>query len=318
MLFNAAIAIGAGLASALLFYIPVKGTMAAMVLAFAGPLPIMIAGLGFGARIGFAAACVGTLAIALALHPLLALLFAASLGLPAFWLARLAARTQPLPDHRDVAVPAYGNGQMLAWIATIAALTALIPVAALALRGPGLSINIDDVARQLAPVVRRLFNGEQNIPSGLSAREFARAIVLAMPAMFAAWTVIALSFNLWLAGRVARASGLRATLDADIPATLRLPRDCLWIFFASLAACALGETPRFIASTLTASLAAAYALHGLAAIHGFLRGNPVRPALLFGLYALIVLTAWPLVFAAAVGMFDSLIPIKRRPPAAAA
>src|SRR6478672_10182943 len=93
MFFKVAIAIGAGLASALLFFIPVKGTTAAMALALLGPLPIMIAGLGFGARVGFAAAAAGTLAISLALDPLLGAFFAASLGLPAFWLAALAGRT---------------------------------------------------------------------------------------------------------------------------------------------------------------------------------------------------------------------------------
>src|SRR5438128_1491031 len=66
MLFKAAIAIGAGLASALLFFIPVKGTTVAMALALLGPLPIMIAGLGFGALIGLAAAAAGAFAISLA------------------------------------------------------------------------------------------------------------------------------------------------------------------------------------------------------------------------------------------------------------
>ena len=73
MLFKLAIAIGAGLASALLFFIPVKGTTIAMVLALVGPLPIMIAALGFGTAVGFAAGCVGTIAISIALHPLISL-----------------------------------------------------------------------------------------------------------------------------------------------------------------------------------------------------------------------------------------------------
>ena len=108
--------------------------------------------------------------------------------------------------------------------------------------------------------------------------------------------------------------------ESDLPFELRLPRDCIWVLLAAVAACTLGEMPRAIASTLAASFLTAYALHGLAVVHGFLRGNPVRAALLFGLYALITLTAWPLLLAAAVGMFDSLIPVTRRrapPPATA-
>ncbi len=316
MFFKVAIAIGAGLASALLFFIPVKGTTIAMLLAFAGPLPIMLAGLGFGAGVGFGAAAIGTLAISAALHPLLGLFFAISLGLPSFWLARLAARSEEVTDPQTGEighVPALSSGHLLAWVATIAAATALLPIIVMAARGESLAANIDDVAQQLAPIIGRLFNGEANLPYGLSAGDFARALVLAMPALVAAWGVITLALNLWVAGRIARISGLIPARDLDLPYRLSLPRDCLWVLGASIVACMLGETPRFIASTMTASFLMAYALHGLAVMHGFLRGNPLRGALLFGLYALIVLTAWPLLLAAAVGLFDSLIPLTRRP-----
>lgn len=323
MLFKLAIAIGAGLASALLFFIPAKGTTAAMLLAFVGPLPIMIAGLGFGARIGISAAIVGTLAIALALHPLLSLFFAASLGLPAFWLARIAARTQivTVAGSEDlVEVPAYTTGQILAWIATISALTAIVPIAVLAAREGVMAITIDELARQAAPVVRRLFGGEANIPYAMSAREFARLLVMAMPALIAGWGVLTLAFNLWLAGRIARMSGLVPPRQIDLPFTLRLPGDCIWVLGAAIFATMIGETPRFIASTMVAAFLMAYALHGLAVIHGVLRVNILRAPLLFGLYALIFMTAWPLLIAVVVGLVDSLTPIRRHPmppPAAA-
>ena len=316
MFFKAAIAIGAGLASALLFFIPVKGTTAAMALALLGPLPVMIAGLGFGPRVGLSAAAAGTLAIALALDPLLGLFFAASLGLPAFWLAHLAARTSDfvVPETGEtLAAPAFSSGKLLAWIATLAAASAMLPALVLAVRYPSVAAGLDDTARQLAPVVRRLLGGEANMPYQMSAQEFARVLVLAMPALIAAWSVATLSFNLWLAGRIARMSGLDTPRADDLPSKLRLPRDCLLVLGASVAACALGETPRFIASTLTAALLMSYALHGLAVVHGFLRANPLRSGLLFGVYALIFMTAWPLLLAVAIGIFDSLIPVKRLP-----
>lgn len=319
MMFKAAIALGAGLASALLFFIPMKGTTAAMLLAFFGPLPIMIAGLGFGTVTSIAATLSGAAALAVALTPALALFFVLTLGLPAALLSHLAAR-RLLVTFEDgdepVSVPAYSKGQMLGWIAVVSALVALVPFTVMAMRG----MDIDDTARQLAPAIRAFFRGESNIPYGLSAREFARMAVLAFPAMFAASSTLMLSFNLWLAAKVARTSGVMEREESDIPFELRLPRDSLWVLCAAIAACALGEMPRAIASTLAASFLTAYALHGLAVVHGFLRGNPVRSALLFGLYALIAMMAWPLLIAAAVGMFDSLIPLTRHrapPPATA-
>ena len=191
-----------------------------------------------------------------------------------------------------------------------------MPLTVMAMRG----MDVDETARQLAPAIRAFFRGESNIPYAMSAREFARMAVLAFPAMFAASSTLMLSFNLWLAAKVARTSGVMAREESDIPFELRLPRDTLWVLFAAIAACSLGEMPRAIASTLAASFLTAYALHGLAVVHGFLRGNPVRGALLFGLYALIAMMAWPLLLAAAIGMFDSLIPLTRHrapPPAAA-
>ena len=316
MLFKIAIAIGAGLASALLFFIPVKGTTFAMVLALVGPLPIMIAALGFGTAVGFAAACIGTIAIAISLHPLISLFFALSLGIPAFWLAHVAARRHlvTLPDGSDtIEVPAYSSGQILTWIAVLAALTALVPIAVLAARDGAIATSIDDLARQLAPVVRRLFGGESNIPNSMSAREFSRLLVLAMPALIAAWGVITLSFNLWLAGKIARISGLMPAVETDLPYRLRLSRDCVWILGAAIVASTLGETPRFIASTMVAAFATAFSLHGLAVIHGYLRNNVLRTGLLCGLYVLIFMTAWPLLFAGAVGLLDSLVPLKRHP-----
>ena len=215
-----------------------------------------------------------------------------------------------------LSVPAYSKGQMLAWVATISALIALVPLTVMAMRG----MDVDDTARQLAPAIRAFFRGESNIPYAMSAREFARMAVLAFPAMFAASSTLMLAFNLWLAARIARTSGVMDREDSDIPFELRLPRDSLFVLFGAIAACTLGEMPRAIASTLAASFLTAYALHGLAVVHGFLRGNPVRSALLFGLYALIAMMAWPLLLAAAIGMFDSLIPLTRHkapPPAGA-
>ena len=319
MLFKAAIALGAGIASALLFFIPVKGTTAAMLLAFFGPLPIMIAGLGFGTITSIAATLSGAAALAVALTPAFALFFILTLGLPAALLARLAsARREVTLDtsEENISVPAYSKGQMLGWIATLSALVALVPLTVMAMRG----MDVDETARQLAPAIRAFFRGESNIPYAMSAREFARMAVLAFPAMFAASSTLMLSFNLWLAAKVARTSGVMAREESDIPFELRLPRDSLFVLFAAIAACTLGEMPRAIASTLAASFLTAYALHGLAVVHGFLRGNPVRSALLFGLYALIAMMAWPLLLAAAIGMFDSLIPLTRHkapPPAAA-
>lgn len=315
-----AIAVGAGLASALLFVVPAMGTPAAMALAFVGSLPIMIAGLGFGPTVGLSAAFAGTFIIALALHPLLALFFGATLGLPAFWLARLAVQSRRLmlADGSFSATQRefYPQGKLLAWMAALSGITALTLVVVMAARSGALTTTIDEVADRMAPVILRLFRDEGNLPGGYSARDFARVIVLSMPAIIAGWGVITFAANLWLAARIAQISGLIPLVATDIPYRLRLPPDAIWILVASLAACLLGETPRLIGSTIAAAFAVAFALQGLAAIHGVLRGHAARMPVLVSLYfTMFVLLPWPLIIAACVGVYDSFIPFRRKPAA---
>ena len=55
---SAAVAIGAGLASALLFSLVTQATVFAIALAYLSPLPIMIAMIGFGRAAGLTATVV--------------------------------------------------------------------------------------------------------------------------------------------------------------------------------------------------------------------------------------------------------------------
>ena len=103
-----AVAIGAGVASALLLIIAFKGTALAMTLTYMAPLPIMIAALGFGSRAGLVAALLGSLAVAAAgliygrtlgatgsmLLPsaTAAFGFATTIGFPSWWLGHILLR----------------------------------------------------------------------------------------------------------------------------------------------------------------------------------------------------------------------------------
>ncbi len=105
-----AAAIGAGIASAILFSLVNQATIVAIALAYLSPLPIMIAVLGFGRIPGVIATTVAALTvfgIAIIQQPhegrgaildaaaLSGLTFVLSLGLPALWLSFLAALSRP-------------------------------------------------------------------------------------------------------------------------------------------------------------------------------------------------------------------------------
>ena len=307
------IALGAGLAAAVLFIIPMKGTMLAMAIAFFAPLPIMIAALGFGHATGLGAGLFGALLIALFLHPLYALdvrgdarvaLLVAVLARPAAALCRGCAAKSAIY---------YPLGNLLAWIAGIAAATAVALVGVVEATFGSYEAAVQSLSGRLAPLLRRPFGEGGNMPGGLSAENFAALVILAMPPVMAAWGVITFSVNLWLAGRVVLISERLPRPWADVPANLRLPRLGVGVLALALFFCLLPGLGRIIAASVAAAIGTAFALQGLAAIHAMTRGAQARAPVLGGIYALIfALMPWPLILAALVGVADAISPFRGR------
>ena len=104
MLNRIGMALGAGLAAALLFVVTVQGTAIAMPLAYLAPLPIMIATLGWGVDAGAIALSSPPRSWRASIEPQSGLIFAATVALPAWALAAFAiaqgrppARPRPSP-----------------------------------------------------------------------------------------------------------------------------------------------------------------------------------------------------------------------------
>src|SRR6266566_5065563 len=91
------IAIAAGCASALMFASIVSGALISLVLFYLAPLPLMVAGLGWGPL----SATIGGIAAALGLGAIFGLpyciAFVLTVALPAWWLGHLALLGRPVP-----------------------------------------------------------------------------------------------------------------------------------------------------------------------------------------------------------------------------
>ena len=119
------IAVGAALASALLFLVLAQGSLAGILALFA-PLPIMIAALGWGHRTGLLAAGIASLFFLPALSLPYAITYLIEFGLPAWYLAFLALLARS--GAADAALPSgaapqvwYPLGHLVLWSAGIAA-----------------------------------------------------------------------------------------------------------------------------------------------------------------------------------------------------
>jgi len=302
---------GSGLVSAALFASAATATALAGVLVYLTPLPLCLAGLGWGSLAAAVSAISGTLVIAASLGPAMAAIFAVSVAAPTALLIHLALLSRPAATPQGQAAGAlewYPPGRLVGWAALMAGLLASMLVLILGYDQESYRESIREMLNQsaLKELDRdgTLFT-EENIAnlSGILAR--------ALPAAFAiVWLTITL-FNLWIAGLIVDASG-RALRPWPELHSLELPNAFLLVFAGALAASFLPGLPGLLATGLAGALLFAYVLQGLAVIHRYSRGIAFRSLLLGTLYLGILLLGWVAIVVAIVGLAEPLLGLRQR------
>jgi hypothetical protein len=322
------VGIGAGLAAALLCLAVRQGTLAAYLLAYLAPLPIMIATLGFGALPGLAAAlsATATIIVFVAARPaepwtahlipaaMFGGLFAASLSGPAWWLARLARLVaSETGSWRDLAgAPAakidariyYPLSRILAYAVGFAFIATALVVAVIVFDAGGFDAVIERLAARFAPFILDIV-GTHELPTSADLEQIARFYVKLIPPVATYTYLLLIVANLWLAGRIVQGSHLLLRPWPDIPRDLRLPRPFAIAFLASLALAVLDGLAGTIAACAAAACGMGFVLQGLAVIHALTRGLKFRAGLLAAIYAAAALLPLVLVPLAMVGLVDA-------------
>jgi uncharacterized protein YybS (DUF2232 family) len=319
-----AVALGAGLASALLCVVARQGTLPALFIACFSPLPILIATLGFGPLPGLGAAMVGIAAISafaaarpaelwtarLIYAALSGGTFALMLALPVWWLGRLTRLwrddadmwrdSSRQPRQHAAESRFYPLSRILAHAAIFACVVAALVITTIVLDAGG----FDSLAARVAPRILELF-GPRELPPGTDLHELSLFYVrLFPPVMTAIYLSLALA-NLWLAGRIAQVSNILVRPWPDTAHALRLPRPFALAFLGSVALCPLDGFTGAIATCGAAALGLAFALEGLAVIHFVTRGNKFRTPLLAAAYVVTVIVPPMLIAFAAIGLADA-------------
>jgi hypothetical protein len=329
-------AVGAGLASALLFSLVTQGTLFAVALAYLSPLPIMIATIGFGRIAGLVASALAVLAIAaigfiqqgrdasgdaLGGAALSGLAFALSLAAPALWLSYLAALSRPKDAAawsiatgagRAFARDYYPLDRLLAYAVAISATIAVVATIVVSARHGGFDTALSQAEDALTPILQSLA-AETPFPHEVDLRKLARLLALATPPVVAGSTLLMLMLNLWIAARVAEVSGRLPRPWPDIPHELRLPRTFAPVLFAAIAVSFVGGLAGVISAIVAAALGMAFSLQGLATIHDLSRGVKYRTLLLGLIYACLpLLPPWPLLAFAVIGLIESAFSLRDR------
>src|SRR5215831_17052291 len=114
------VGLGAGAAAAMLFASVVSGSIAAIVLFYLAPLPILIAALGFSQLAGLIAAATATAVIVV----LSGVVFIAVpvIAFGAWWLGYLALLARPAANGGGSALEWYPVGRLVLWAAVLGTL----------------------------------------------------------------------------------------------------------------------------------------------------------------------------------------------------
>ena len=305
------IGFGAGLVSAVVFASATTGPLLMrMVLFLLTPLALFLAGLGLGPLAAAVAGLAGTALVLVAGSALGALVFAASQAIPVIVLTYLASLNRQTDAGN---VEWYPAGRLVIAAAIIAGLFSTLTLFLL-------GGDIDTLRTALRDMLQQFVNTElPKMPDAptLGAEEIdeATAIALALlPAASAISTMGSLLFNLWLAGRITKASGRLQRPWPDLAAIVYPPVTPLLLAVATGAGFLAG-LPGMIAAGFAGPLFLAYVLLGLAVVHFMTRGRPWRPFALWGLYAsLFIMNTVASLAIALLGLAEAIWPMRKVSP----
>ena len=304
------IALAAGCASALMFASIISGALFSLVLFYLAPLPLMVAGLGWGplsATIGGISAAIGLGAI-FGLPYCIA--FVLTVALPAWWLGHLALLGRPVAMASSAGngaappVPAlewYPVGRILLWTAGFAALTTM---AALFTLGGDAATITDALRRGLLRITG------VRPPSG-DTQQVVDALVMIAPAAAAVVAMMTLTLNLWLAAKITTTSGRLHRPWPDMKSAA-LPAMTLAALSLALALCFTGGLFAMLGQIASAALMMVYALIGFAVLHTLTLAMKSRALWLSGTYAVVLVFGWPVLAMVGLGLADAVFGFRQR------
>jgi Predicted membrane protein (DUF2232) len=311
-----AVAVFAGIASALIFGAAGIPTFAAAAVFLLAPAPLLIAGLGWGYVVTLIAGLVGAVVLALLIGWAFAVPYLLSTALPAVIIARLALqqRAAAAADHaegevRAGAVEWYPEGRVLIAIALMAAMLAS---ALVIMAGPDAQ-SFRASTDQLLDRVLVIQNATPSTPEQKQRLESMRSLFATLlPAAAAIGWTLSTFANFRLAGTVAARLNLTARPLPRFGA-LAFPRSAAVGLLVASASALLPDSFGLVGGAFAGGFAAAFALLGLAVLHGLLEGHPFRPMLLVALYVAVLVLGLALALPLIVtGLLDMVFGMRAR------
>ena len=303
------IGIASGIAAALLFACVASGSLLALLLFYLAPLPLMIAGLGWGHLAALIGAVVAAGCLAAGFDSWFCLMFLLGIGLPAWWLGYLALLARPAAAA-DRTLEWYPIGRLVIWCAILGTLVVVVAI-------PMFGTDANSFQSSLKAAFDRLLRSEPGADAPLSLPGISDPnrvldfLVAVMPPAAAVVATLASLGNLWLAGKIVTISGRLSRPWPDLK-KMQVPRLTAGLLGAGIGLSFLPDLLGIVAGVLACTLLLVYALLGFVIVHITTVGVNGRGFVLAGIYAAVAVFGWPVLLLTLLGLADNLIDIRGR------
>lgn len=302
------IAIGCGLTAAALHATIVTGSPISLVLFYLAPLPLFLAGLGWGPVVAALGALAGSATLAGAIDVKTGAFFLLSTGVAPVLLSHLALINRPAQTGTALEGEAtesqtewYPEGRLILWCAVVACVLMTATIFVVGGNAEGfqeqvkaiLDLMMQQLSVSIAPEEMANFRKVMDV--------FAK---LAAPLAAAIWLLSTL-LNLWVASRILNSANRSPRPWAPF-ASYSLPKSAGFMLAGTILASMLPGTLGFIALIAFMLMTTVFTVIGLATLHGLTIGNPMRAFILASAYLALLVLSWvimvPLVILALVDL----------------
>jgi hypothetical protein len=311
---NASFGAGCGAVSALLFAVISTSSPLAFPLYLVAPLPILIATLGFTQSAGLVATLTAFAVTSLLFSPLIGLIHAASISLPAWFIGYLALLARPSADPSTPdAIEWYPTGRLLFWTITLSAGLTVAGVLMLGNDYAAFVASFETMLNELIAFEPALFSGLMGADAAGSVAAIAHFLAIVAAPISAAISAVISVALLYAAGRIVKASGLLPRPWPDL-ATTHLPKLALPLLMATLVLTLIGSDFIGLFGRIgLAALLVGFCLQGLAVLHYLTRPIKSRRMILVMIYSIFLfLPGWPILGFAALGVADFWLHFRTR------
>lgn len=290
----------AGLCSFMLAYAASMNLLFSTLLSAASALPILIVGLGWGNMAAIIGIVIGGALGATIASPFFALYILVSTLLPAGWMSHLGNLARPA---REIGGPEgltawYPLSDIMLHLCGVVAL-GLIIVGAIAGYGPATTGAIVDAFMEALST-----QDPQMAADPAMVAQLKRMIVVMVPMVQGAMSVIMLFVAYNIGTRIAAASGLTNRPREDVAQSLRMNRNAIYIFLSALVLTFFGGVIGLVGAVGLGAFGGGFMLAGLARMHFASRGQSWRLPVIILSYLSLLFTFPALIFVV-MGLFDT-------------